>query len=269
MRLHLPGRGALALALVLGAAGSYGASGKRPSAEALFDRAYSLTNVTAKGSPPFVLKAKVTVYVGDRHDDGEYDVTWESDEKVRREVSFPDYHEVTVTNAGKVWHSSTIPYLPYTVFQVNQALYFFGALQVSPSTRLVKVRKQKIGGIAAECSGVHVKREGSAREFCFDPTTGYPIEEKDPTWFTTLEFGDYMTVGTKAFPRTFRVLQNGQLIVEAKVTDLIPNPTISDDLFAPLPGAEPSPSCEHLRVERARLLTHPEPRYLPMRCGTE
>lgn len=166
MRLYLLGTGAIVLALMPGAVGSYGSGGKRLSAAALFDRAYSLTNLKAKGSPPFVLKARVTVYLGDHHDDGNYDVTWESDEKVRGEISFPDYHEVSVTNAAKVWHFSTVPYLPYTVFQLNQALYFFGALQISPGTKLAKVREQKLAASQRSArvflSSTRIRRMNSA-----------------------------------------------------------------------------------------------------------
>lgn len=234
-------------------------------AEALLARARELSDLKAKGSPPFDLDASFTLYnlAGD-HTQGVYRLMWASPTEWRDEVLLPGHSTVAVEHAGESWHTSVLPYTPYLIFQLRQALTFPSRLQVPPKEKLTKVKEGKIDGVTAECVGYRYSHPRARVEtFCFDHASGYLLSDVSREWYTTLELSDYKTVGSKSFPQTLRVLQNGQLIVEVKVLNVTPNFVVTPALFAPPPGIHPSPSnhCTGTSIVPAQALVQPEPRY--------
>lgn len=263
-------RSAIALAgcaLFLMASASCFAGSRKSSqeAEALLARARQLSDLKAKGSPPFDLDATFTLYnlAGD-HTQGVYRLMWASPSEWREEVMLPGQNTVAVEHAGESWHTSVLPYTPYLIFQLRQALAFPSRLQVPPKEKLTKVKERKIDGVTAECVGYRYSHPRARVEtFCFDHASGYLISDVSREWYTTLEFSDYKTVGSKSFPQTLRVLQNGQLIVEVKLVSLIPDFAVTPALFAPPLGIHPSPStsCRDASVVAAHILSAPPPKY--------
>jgi TonB family protein len=235
---------------------------KQQRAEMLFARARAISNLEVKGSPPFVLKAKVTLYVADRgHEDGDYYLAWKSPELSREEISFPAYHSVGVVRGRNVWRSSSLSYLPFLFFRLTHALSFPSRLIISAKEKVAKVHTKEISGVAAECVLLSGKLRG-LEGFCFDPATGYLIREGTPRGLTT-EYADYAAVGRMAFPRTLRVFDGKLLIVEAKVSELTLNPEIRDGTFTPSPGAVPSPVCSEDDIAPPRAVFARAPRYPP------
>ena len=239
---------------------------KQQEAYAFFARARDISNLEAKGSPPFVLEAKITLYGGGgSHEDGSYYQAWESDSESRSEISFPGYHAIRVNHSATSWYSSNLAYTPYFVFQTNRVFSFPFRLDVQPTQKLTKPRQRIINGLSAECAGFSIRASKQRYESCFDSATGYLIQEDDPTWFVTFELGDYARVGGKVFPRELRVLQDGRLIVEAKVTKLFSNAKMNENMFASPPGIEATPRaiCAKGQVLDARLVTKVPPQYPP------
>ncbi|MGH9345320.1 MAG: energy transducer TonB, partial [Terriglobia bacterium] len=256
---------AIACSLISAIAPMLFASGnkKDQEAEALFTKARSLSDLEAKGSPPFEMDAKITLYnLTGSHEDGDYHRIWESKTESRTEISLPDYHSITVDHAGKTWHSSNLLYRPYFIFQMGNALSFPSPLNISSNIKLTKVQERKINGVSAECAGVSTKGLKEHPAFCFDPATGYLISEEDPVWFTTLQFSDYTPIGEKSFPRTLRVLQDGQLLLEVKITALT-SIKMTENMLAPLPNIQPDPivNCAKGQTLPVHSITKTPPEY--------
>lgn len=234
-------------------------------AEALLAKARELSDLKAKGSPGFDLDASFTLYnLAGGHTQGVYRLMWASPTEWREEVLLPGESVVNVEHAGQSWHSSPVPYTPYLIFQVQQALTFPSRLKLPPRAKLSKVKGTKIDSAPAECVSYfqpHARKQGDT--FCFDEASGRLIQEMARGWYTTLEFSDYTSVGSKSFPQTLRVLQNGQLIVEVKLVSLIPDFAVTPALFAPPPGIHPAPStrCSGASIVPAHVLAQPEPMY--------
>lgn len=239
-------------------------SGGKQSPELQFQRAYTLTELEAKGNPPFLLDAAITVFApSGKHEDGEFHLTWKSPEVFRSEITFPDYHELTIGSAGKIWRASNLLYAPYLVFQFSQVMSFPRRLRVRPEEKLKKIKDRRLQGIAEECAGIFPKRTKTPHAFCFDPSTGYLNKEVDPTWLTTLDFTDYAPVGRNAFPRTLRVFQESQMILQIKVTQLALHPQTAKDAFTPLPGmlSPAGPGCRNAPIEPPHAIQQIIPRY--------
>lgn len=242
-------------------------SNSRQDAEALVARARALSDLTAKGSPPFDLDATFTLYnLSGGQLSGVYRMIWASPTEFRWELLFPDHISVHVEHAGQAWQTSILPYTPYLIFQLERAVTFPSELETEPKERLGKIKKGEVGGVPEACTSyfvTHPHYRKPKRTFCFDPVSGHVIREVSGQWYSTLELGDYKTIGAKSFPQTLRVLQDGRLIVDVKVTSLIPDDAIAPSLFVPPPGVKPSPAtrCESADIVPAHVLGQPEPRY--------
>lgn len=252
--------------LFVASASCLAGSKKAPQqAGALLAKAREISDPKAKGSPPFDLDAAFTLYnLAGGHTQGIYRLMWASPADWRDEVLLPGHNTVAVEHAGQAWHTSVLPYTPYLIFQLREALTFPSRLRLPPKAKLSKVKKSEIDGVAAECVGYiypHIRQP--VETLCFDQASGHLIQEVSRKWYTTLELSDYKTVGAKSFPQTLRVLQNGQLIVEVKLLNLTPNFAVTPALFAPPPGIQPAPStrCPDSAFVAAHVLAAPPPRY--------
>lgn len=240
------------------------ASSSAPAATpALFARSHTLSNLEAAGSPPFSLSASITVYPqAQSHMQGNYQLSWASPGKWRRESSFPGYHEISVGEGNKVWHLSNVPYRPYYAFQASHALSFFTRLSPPPDARLLKVRFLTPKGTPLSCAELQTKNL-KRQNFCFNPSTGYLVRESDSEWLTTYEYQDYFLTDGRAFPRTIRVFQKGRLILQARVTELALNSSIRPALFRPPAGPHlrSAPACNGEALTDPRKISGGEAQY--------
>ncbi|MDE3181355.1 MAG: energy transducer TonB [Acidobacteriota bacterium] len=253
------------LALALVTPPIYASEGnKQQQAIGLFSRAYKLTNIWAKGSPGFVMDAQATIYGrAGTSEAGSYRLIWKSDGESVTDIEFPDYHSITVNHAGKTWSSSTSVYLPYPVFQLKRIADPLLSLMLLRSEKLKKISNRKIGGTPAVCPSFAEQKTHGLHEYCFAQATGYLIQENDPKWLTTFEFGDYAPFGGKVFPRNLRVVQSGQLIVDAKVTSIASDPKMDAAALVVPPGVQPSPipHCSEDQPEHVKAIFQPAPHY--------
>ncbi|HEX5484026.1 MAG TPA: energy transducer TonB [Terriglobia bacterium] len=233
------------------------------TAAALFARARAVSNIEGAGSQPFSLQVSVTVYRrGQAPAEGDYDLSWASAGKWRRESSFSNYHEISVGEGEKVWHMSNASYRPFFVFQTSHALDFFRRLEIPPGATVgnVSALNRKAGALSCvEYQTKSLKRH----TFCFSPATGYLASESDSEWLTTYHYQDYFLTNGRAFPRTIRVFQKGHLILQARVANLAFEPSFRASLFDPPAGPHlrDAPACDAEQLTDPRKISGSEAQY--------
>ncbi|MGH9351935.1 MAG: hypothetical protein ACRD2G_07230, partial [Terriglobia bacterium] len=200
---------------------------KQQQAGELFKRAQDISNLQVKGNPPFVLDASVMVYLSDgSKDQDEYYLTWLSETKWRKEISFPDYHRDSIRSGDEITTTSNLNYVPFRVFQIeNTFCALWGCVGRTGIGKAAGIENHKINGSPAECVSFREKGNSASRD-CFDLAKGYLVRRDSAIGFVITD-SDYQAAGSKEFPRTITVLQGGHVVDLIKVTHLTINPSLS------------------------------------------
>ena len=95
---------AVTLVALLGAPSLRAKDKKLEEAQALLTKAHELSDIRAKGSPPFRLRAEITALnVKGKPVQGSYSLDWASPERWRDEVHLEEYERVRVRNGDELW----------------------------------------------------------------------------------------------------------------------------------------------------------------------
>ena len=234
------------------------ASKPKPQPKALMLRAQKLTDVRAKGSPPFRLQGDVTIF-HTRHGniEGTYTLIWQSPEKWRETISLPGYIQVRLLDGNKMWRQRSSPIIPLQVFRVQRALNYGNWLRSLPGEKFEEIKSRKKKGIRQWCFDNSVPHTGVEATLCFDSALGVLLSHAGSSSTTTLS--DYESWGNKVFPRTIMVFIGKRRIAEFKVVQLRSLSQPSVGTFSPPAGATESSGCQN--PEPPRRLNEILPRY--------
>lgn len=237
---------------------SFGVGGarKKPDALVLIQKARELSDIRAEGSPPFRLEAEFKLFglvAGTA--EGKYVLIWASPDRVREEISFPGFTQVSVRGKERLWLRRSLSFRPLPVMQLIHTLGFDQAFKPQPGEKTKIVRPRSVKDESLVC--VETKLKAWSNELCFDRAEGTLVLERDARSRT--EFSDYNRLGSKLFPGSIRLLEDGNLALEVHVTTLREEQNLSDSLFDPPAGSVEWKTCEHQLPPKP--LRQPEPPY--------
>ena len=245
----------MAISVALPAGGQQApATPRAPSsndAASLFAKAAGRTNVLARGTVPFHLRAHVKCFLSrGKPVEGTYDLWWESPARWRVEIAAGGSSGVVMQRAGSRWDRlSDVQQLIDLRF--DTAWTIGTGLLLYEGERVGKVERQQLEGVAADCfflnrPGKPVEVAGEIfslppfrREICLDAMGGLPLLKKEDYAGREFEYGDYVAVGLRRVPEKLRYALNGKSLLEAAIDSLDALENADEKLFDP-PQDSPS-----------------------------
>jgi len=204
----------------------------------LLQKARSLADIRAPGSPPFRARGKIECTSLDAQKPpftGAWSLLWQAPLQWREEVSFPGFTQVRVASGGKLWTYRNMAYEPVRVYQLGELLDFRSQWVLRSGQTISGPKHKSRKGVSMEC--VEVKGEpGPWRDLCLDSTTLFPAWI-EPFSHTTLsvpfhEYSDYMPWGDHQFPRFMRAYEGDRLILSVRA-EIEPAPAADSSQFTP------------------------------------
>lgn len=183
----------------------------RKETEGMASRAFERINISSQSDKGLMVKADIRILglqAGELK--ASYSRAMARGGRVWTEVSAPGYKEATIAADGKFWTAQSSEPTPARIIQLNDALApLFSAEAINLPGEKTKIRSGKVRGMEARC----VETEAHSQKHCFDPDQGLLVQAGNEYWRT--EYSDFQPVGTKVFPRRFKVYQQNELIIDA------------------------------------------------------
>lgn len=164
--------------------------------------------------------------------EGTYQLVWASPTQWREVFSFPDFNQTRVGGHGGIWEERKPSYLPLRMWQLMQALNFYGRLELPREEAANKVKVKKRDGMSYRC--IEIVRNASSipiRELCFRGDAPQLATEHYVPSDRTYEFSDYVPVGTKFFPGHVRVYDGKTLAADFSVVKVEEMANVSSEMF--------------------------------------
>jgi hypothetical protein len=189
---------------------------KSPSVELL--NAAKLADARA-GDRGFKISAVIKLMQGMTQAEGTYQLVWDSPTRWREELSFPDFHQIRVSAPGGVWEKREPYFLSLRMWQLMQALGFYGRFELSNEESAGKIKRTKKQGSDLRC--VEIKRNSyPVDEFCFHEDTAQLLSEHYLPSDRVYEFTNYRNIGPKFLPGHIAVREGKTPAADFSVTDV-------------------------------------------------
>lgn len=231
----------------------------RQEAKTLIDAADDAMDIRKDPPKPFVLEAHFAARdVGD----GSYKLEWSGRGKWRETITLPKASQIKVRNGDQLWTQRN-PSTPSAIFpEVESELALTtGSHPVTWIDNLNNTTlNTTLGARSMRCADVS-RGKGFYRVECVDASTGLFARYKDlgpiaATKDRVVEFSDFVSFGTKHFPRFIRS-SAGPLSFDLRV-DSLKQADFGDSTFAGIPGVRPWPTCDNMQPPVARKVVDPE-----------
>ncbi len=210
-------------------------------AEALMDKARHLSDIRAQNAPAFRLKATFSFVEKDLEKvQGTFTETWISDSQWRRETVVKDFHRIEVGTPNRAWTLDNSKDFPETATKLPALMNIFPSQPAKFEFESVTDTDTKPPEICA------TTKPGSQHEryrFCFDPESGALLAKLSPdirpkgTSDYTCFYGVFHRLGVSWFPTEMACFKDKHRELEAKVDELIAEPSPDSALFKPPAGA--------------------------------
>lgn len=173
---------------------------------------------------------------------GTYVLVWASPTRWREEFSFSDFHQVRVGAPGGVWEEREPHFLSLRMWQLMQALSFYGRFELPKEESPGKIKRSKKKGSGLRC--IEISRNSYPQsEFCFHEDVAQLFSEHYLPSDRTYEFADYRTIRTKFFPGHITVFEGKTLAADFSVSDVEETESVPTTFFEQPAKAEWRPWC--------------------------
>jgi hypothetical protein len=207
----------------------------KEEAKALIDKALQMTEIRTSGSPPFRLRAQLHLSALMGPDLwGTYLLEWAAPDRFYERISFASFEESQIALGDRLWRQRSLPYIPYSVWQMESLIRPDPELQVGDKNKVHKIREVKKDGIHLLC--IETSYKGTPKEVCLDPTSGAPLRIAIPDLSLTYEFSDYASIGARVFARQRRLFVGRKLVLEVRVDVIETVPSFPPERFTPPPA---------------------------------
>ncbi|MGA2856326.1 MAG: TonB family protein [Candidatus Sulfotelmatobacter sp.] len=210
-------------------------------AEAMLQRARQLSDIRSPSAPAFRLKATFS-FVGDdlATVQGTYTEIRVSQSQWRREIVVGDLRQVDIGGVGKHWilHPDGFPSqasrLPAVMTPIPAASSHFDFASITESST---------SDVVAECAFTKPAADNQKSAFCFDKNGGVLLQKASPERRPrnlvsfSCEYGSFRKFGDYWFPREVVCFEDRHKTIEAKVVDLLAEPSPDPALFTAPSGA--------------------------------
>jgi TonB family protein len=234
-------------------------------AETLLDKARQLSDIRSPNAPAFRLKATFS-FVGKNLEtaQGTYTEVWVSNSQWRRETIVNDWHRIEVGGPTRLWLLDSAGDFPEPAAQLPGVLAIFPSSLMSLAFDSISDHPEL--DPPAECAVTRPDSRQQRSAFCFDKRTGLPLERILPELrpknavVDSCDYGSFQRMGSFLFPREIACFEDRHRKLDAKVTELDPEPKPDPALFTPPQGAIELGRCP-VKPDPPRATPHFNPRF--------
>lgn len=239
-------------------------------AQALFAHARSLGDMMAPGTPPYLLRIRVTgVGQLSGYPGGSYEVQFASPAEFRQDRVFGQvrFSAGAHGDAKKEWmvRDETPPGLLNDVF-MRAMSYTYGATALDlPSGAKVKVKRRIERDLVMDCAE---ENKAVHHEVCFDATTGTVLTAQDDVGFV-YQYSDFRSWGAHLVPGKIIVFAVNAPVLEGnvEVLEALPASQVGPSAFVPPAGSTTAQSEKPCDFEQSRMISMVRPTY-PLSAGS-
>ena len=252
------------------------ASAQTTSLAEAADHAVAQSKLTAPGSTPFHLKAKIAEKDSPDSDfKADVEIFWKSPEKWRSIVASPDFTQTLIVNGKDVSEQDKGDYYPFWLHELVTAM--LDPLPMLESLEKTNSRLAKPpGGLQAQtCArfqarvGVAPVQNSAFYVFCFEGGHGLLDSVVTPQY--SVEFKDYRNFKEKRVARLLVSDPEPGTTIEAKITELEELRDVDESMFAISDSTSNNKQLKSVAVSEADLrnmaLQNPEISWPSVRAG--
>ena len=231
------------------------------SAKDLINKAASVGVLQTSDAPPMTVKAAISVaQLNAGTAKGTYELLWLSSKRWREEVRFGNYFRIRVANAGGYWQSSSTPFRPYFMAELDRMkdIRYMLAVAMHESFGKVhefgKVQEREVRNIQARCVQEKSADNEPGSKFCFDSATGsliqidYPTPEfTPPRLVDRVEYQDIRQRGDRLIPFRVETLRQDKVFMTFQITEISAAPVDPAAAFNIPPNSSFWPECDASR----------------------
>lgn len=219
-------------------------------AQALLDKAATLTDIEAAGSQPFVYIANANWTTNSKTTTGLFGVAWQTVDRYREQISVRRFTQMEIVLKDTLYRTRNLESPPLLTERWHGMFELHGLFKDWPRKLKIEASrppKELAGTANFTCvtadTGIGV--ETVERIACFDNPTGLPILSRTHYGdnVVTRTFSDYATLGEKHFPREITYSDSIGDHGELKSSRLEVFTAFADSTFQPAPGSKSEPWC--------------------------
>lgn len=228
----------------------------KDEAKLLLEAAVEKTHLSAVGSPPYHLRAKVKSFASKRDTiEGTYEVWWASPERWREETIWDGKTSVKIADTDHLWTEGEDLHR-YIASRLLDLLDFWAYLKISRIQEMKRVHAKTFDGASLACvevdeqipettsGNILLRVPAIHRTACLDPGTSLPLRIERNALH--LELSNYVELGAKRFPRTLRRIFDGKSQIEAEVEILEAFDAAQAGTLQPSKSAVSQPWCSNM-----------------------
>ncbi|MGA8304375.1 MAG: hypothetical protein WB723_01770, partial [Candidatus Acidiferrales bacterium] len=174
--------------------------------ERLAEKSHELTDLTAIGSAPFILRA--SLFFNDPSGDprvpparGSYTFTWQSADKWREDAELLHLKQTEIANGNTLWTKRNAPYPSFSYWWTHNAMKITRGVVYHFDSR-TRIEISQVSGRNVVCAtngGIRV-----TQQLCLDTRTGLPLLQYDSTLHIQYLFANWAQWGNHWYPRTIK-----------------------------------------------------------------
>jgi Gram-negative bacterial TonB protein C-terminal len=213
------------------------------------NRAEAESKLTATGSTPFHLKAKIAEKDNPDSDfKADVEVFWMAQDRWRQEIRSPDFSQTLIVSGGQDSEQDTGDYYPFWLRELVTAMLDPLPMLAALDKTNVQIAKPTGSEESTSCARFQSKAGVPPVEntlfyvFCFEGSHGLPAYVVTPEY--SIVFKDYKGFGKKQVARLLVTDPEPGTTIEAKITDLSPLSNIGESLFS---VSQPTPKDRHVK----------------------
>ena len=215
----------------------------------VLSKAADLVDLQSRGSPPFLMLAKVILSEGKKSVEGTYAIAWATPEQFRRVFRFPNFTSIEVATEGVMYRQRSMEALPLLVWEASELLTPAASYKLDSKWKIRELRRENAGALKLTC--VIAQANVSETKLCANEETGEPSSIDRGTTARGLEsmrehieFADYQPFEGKTFPRKLVFRGWNSHIAEIQIQKLLHPQSFAADEFTPPKGASRTQYCE-------------------------
>ncbi len=235
----------------------------------MLERARAASDIRAPQAPAFRLKVTFS-FISETLETvtGTYSEWWMSRSQWRREIVVADSRRIEIGGPDKLWLLETGPSLPEQVRRLPESLD--PVPQKSRKFEFDSILDPAPESATAQCALTTPGPEQQKSAFCFHKPSGVLIQKVEPypvgrrMGGYSCDYAAFHAFGNYSYPHEMACFIEGHRRIEAKVTELSPEPSPDAALFKVPPDAVELDSCS-TNITPPKAVSTPDPA-LPWRA---
>ncbi|MBV9888377.1 MAG: TonB family protein [Acidobacteria bacterium] len=194
----------------------------------MIGKAMSIGALGSADTPPMTVKAVISIAQSNAETaKGTYEMLWMSQRRWRQEVRFGNYSRIRVANAGGYWQSSSVPFRPYFMSELDKMVDVSDMVGAEKHASFGKVQERQVSNTHARCIQAKPSSNEPGTRYCFDSVTGSLIqvdfpkpEFAPPQLVDRVEYDDIRQKGDKLIPFRVQIFRQDKVFMTFQIAEI-------------------------------------------------